>query len=84
MSMSDQRLVTVRSSSSVKTAERCKGDPEVERRVRRCGIRSAGEHRGRDAQRDIEVAGAGWWRCKEAYLPYRTFVGLSGAAQLSR
>ena len=81
MSMSAQRLVTVRSSSSQKTAERCKGDLGGERRVRQFGIRSVGGYRGRIAQRDSEVAGGGWWQCTEAY---RTFVGLSDAAQLVR
>ena len=67
MSISAQRLVTVRSSSPQKTAERCKGDMEDERRARQYGNRSVEEHRDRDAQRDSEVAGGGWWQCTEAY-----------------
>ncbi len=43
MSMSAQRLVTMRPSSPEKTAERCNGDPEGERRVRRFGIRNVAD-----------------------------------------
>ena len=49
MSISAQRLVMVRSSSPQKTAERCNGDLEGERRVRQKSNRSVGGHRGKDA-----------------------------------
>ena len=84
MSMSAQRLVTVRSSSSEKTAQSYKDDPKDERKSTAIWYPKCRRiQRGRDAQRDSEGAEGGWWQCEEAYRS-STFVGLSNAAQLIR